>query len=110
MLELSEIGGLKTLSSLPPDEREKILTERNKDTETVCLKIKALKEALHRKERLLQDYELDLAKLRQTEFLLKKKSEQLDEVQVGVSTVHKPWESDNDSWLIHFTRRSASST
>jgi hypothetical protein len=90
MLEMNEAGGLRTLSSLPPDEREKVITERNKDTETICIKIKALKEALHRKEKLLQDYELDLAKLRQTEFLLKKKSEQLDEVQVilKITAVH----------------------
>ena len=37
---------------------------------------------LERKDGILQDYELDLAKLRQAEFLLKKKSEQLDEIQV----------------------------
>ncbi len=82
MLDLDEIGGLKTLNSLPPEEREKIVNQRNKDIETICLKLKSLKEALQRKEKLLQDYELDLAKLRQTEFLLRKKSEQLSEVQV----------------------------
>ena len=39
-------------------------------------------EKLKSKEELLKDYEADLAKLRQTEFLLEKKSEQLDENHV----------------------------
>ncbi|RNA40375.1 forkhead-associated domain-containing 1-like [Brachionus plicatilis] len=39
-------------------------------------------ERLERKDSILKDYELDLAKLRQIEFLLKKKSEQLDEIQM----------------------------
>jgi hypothetical protein len=39
-------------------------------------------ESLRRKEQLLKDYEIDLAKLRQAEFLLQKKSGQLDEIQV----------------------------
>lgn len=39
-------------------------------------------ESLRRKEQLLKDYEIDLAKLRQAEFLLQKKSDQLDETQV----------------------------
>lgn len=35
-----------------------------------------------RKEQILKDYEIDLAKLRQAEFLLQKRSDQLDEFQV----------------------------
>jgi hypothetical protein len=43
---------------------------------------KGLIDKIHRKDQLLKDYEVDLAKLRQTEFLLQKKSELLDESQV----------------------------
>jgi hypothetical protein len=44
--------------------------------------LKNIQESLQRKDQLLKDYELDLAKLRQAEFLLEKKSDQLDDVQV----------------------------
>ena len=39
-------------------------------------------EKLQRKESLLRDYEIDLAKLRQAEFLLDKKAEQLNSSEV----------------------------
>ena len=41
-----------------------------------------MQDSLARKDQVLKDYELDLAKLRQAEFLLEKKSEQLDDTQV----------------------------
>ena len=41
-----------------------------------------MQDGLGRKDQVLKDYELDLAKLRQAEFLLEKKSEQLDDTQV----------------------------
>ena len=41
-----------------------------------------MQEKLDRKETLLRDYEIDLAKLRQAEFLLQKKAEQLDNSQI----------------------------
>jgi hypothetical protein len=41
-----------------------------------------LVEKLEKKDQLLRDYEMDLAKLRQAEFLLQKKSEQLDDTQI----------------------------
>ena len=44
-------------------------------------------EKLKRKDEILKDYELDLAKLRQAEFLLNKKSEQLDENHVILITL-----------------------
>jgi len=53
--------------------------ERTKSVEVICSKIRLIIEKLVRKEDLLKDYEIDLAKLRQAEFLLEKKSEQLDE-------------------------------
>ena len=42
-----------------------------------------MQESLLRKEQILKEYEIDLAKLRQAEFLLEKKSEQVDENQVS---------------------------
>jgi hypothetical protein len=82
MLEMSEVHGLKSMANLPIDERERLLIDRNRAIEIICIKIREMKESSQRKEKLLQDYELDLAKLRQAEFLLQKKSEQLDEAQV----------------------------
>ncbi|CAF0756552.1 unnamed protein product [Brachionus calyciflorus] len=82
ILDITELDGLRSMSNLCPDERKRLLGERTKSTEAICVKIKAMLDKLERKDGILQDYELDLAKLRQAEFLLKKKSEQLDEIQV----------------------------
>ena len=79
---MSEIDGLRSMANLPPDERDRLLVERNRAIDTICERLAALKESLDRKDKLLRDYEIDLAKLRQTEFLLQKKSEQLDESEV----------------------------
>ena len=73
MVDLDQIEGLRSMANLPIDEREKLLTSRNRSIEIICTKLKDMKESLNRKEKLLAEYELDLAKLRQTEFLLQKK-------------------------------------
>lgn len=83
LLEISELDGLRSMVNLPCDERIKLNQARAKSVEAICLKIKELIEKSERKEELLKDYELDLAKLRQAEFLLEKKSEQLDESHVS---------------------------
>jgi len=44
---------------------------------------KKLQSDLNRKDELLKSCELDLSKLQQTEYLLKKKSDQLTEIQVS---------------------------
>ena len=41
-----------------------------------------MQEDLNRKDNILRSCELDLSKLQQTEYLLKKKSDQLTELQV----------------------------
>lgn len=41
-----------------------------------------LQEKVQRKDELLREYELDLARLRQAEFIIQKKSDQLDDIQV----------------------------
>ena len=69
--------------NLPCDERMKLNMERSKSIEMICSRIKGLLEKLKSKEDLLKEYEIDLAKLRQTEFLLGKKTEQLDETHVS---------------------------
>ena len=83
MIDLNEIDGLRSMANLPADEREKLLGARNKTIELICIKLKDLKESLERKDKLLSEYEIDLARLRQAEFLLQKKCEQLDEAQVN---------------------------
>jgi hypothetical protein len=44
---------------------------------------KKMQSDLNRKDELLKSCELDLSKLQQTEYLLKKKSDQLTEIQVS---------------------------
>jgi hypothetical protein len=83
MLEVSELSGFRSMNNLPQDERDRLIAERNHSLEIVCTKLRLIKETLERKDKLLSDYELDLARLRQTEFLLQKKSDQLDEAQLS---------------------------
>jgi hypothetical protein len=86
MLSINEVDGLRSMACLPPDERQLLQNERNKSIEAICLKIKALLEKVERTDLLLRDYEMDLAKLRQAEFLLDKKNEQLDTIEVKTLT------------------------
>ena len=82
LFEIKERTSLKTMSNLPSDQRVKLRNERLKMLSLISSKIKHLKESLERKEDILKDYELDLGKLRQAEFLLEKKTDQLDEFQL----------------------------
>jgi len=82
LLDVNELDGLRSMGNLPYDERVKLNMDRAKSIETLCNKIKYLQDSLARKEQVLKEYEIDLAKLRQAEFLLEKKSEQVDENQV----------------------------
>jgi len=79
ILGINQLDGLRTMVNLPCEERMLLNNERARSVETICTKLKTMIEKLVRKEDLLKDYEIDLAKLRQAEFLLDKKSEQLDE-------------------------------
>ncbi len=82
LLNITELDGLRSMANLPPDEREILIRERERSVECICVHIKAILDRIERAEALLKDYELDLAKLRQTEFLLNKKDEQLDTIEV----------------------------
>jgi hypothetical protein len=86
MLNIGEVDGLRSMACLPPDERQLLLNERSRSIEAVCVRIRALLEKIDRSDTLLKDYEMDLAKLRQAEFLLDKKNEQLDTIEVNALT------------------------
>ena len=83
LLGISELNGLRSMANLPADERQALVIEREKSVEAICYRIKTLLEKIERTETLLRDYELDLGRLRQAEFLLSKKSEQLDNIEVN---------------------------
>lgn len=78
----NDLTGMRSFNNLSPDEKQNLVNDRGKSIELICIRIRNLMESLRRKEQLLKDYEIDLAKLRQAEFLLQKKSEQLDTTQV----------------------------
>ena len=86
---------------LPCGERLKLSQARAKTVEAVALRIKELLVGLERKEELLAGYEMDLAKLRQAEFLLEKKSEQLDENHVSFGGFLRFWEVPNYSFELN---------
>ena len=81
LLEIDTFNCFASLSNLSEDERVNMKLERSRCMDTICIKIKSLLNNLESKEKLLKDYELDLAKLRQAEFLLQKKSDQLEYIQ-----------------------------
>jgi len=83
LLQLNDMKTcLKSMAQLPDQERIKLRNERVRTLGVITNKIKHLKESLERKEEVLKDYEIDLGKLRQAEFLLDKKTNQLDEFQL----------------------------
>ncbi len=86
LLEIDSLNCFAPLSNLSEDERVNMKLERSRCVDTICMKIKNLLNNLENKEKLLKDYELDLAKLRQAEFLLQKKSDQLEYIQNASQT------------------------
>lgn len=77
-LELEEVPGLRAMAHMPRDERERLIQEREEACEFLANRIQVLKERVGRKDELLQGYERDLAKLRQSQELAEKKAVQVD--------------------------------
>jgi len=77
-LDLEEIDGLRPMAHIPKDERELLIAAREKATELLANRIQVLKERISRKDDLLQGYENDLSKLRQSQELASLKSQQVE--------------------------------
>lgn len=78
--DMEEVAGLRSMAHLPRDERERLAAEREHAVGVLAQRVRALKERLEKKDELLRGYERDLAKLRQAELLVEKKSQQVDEL------------------------------
>ena len=63
-LEVDDGTGLRSLAHISPDERPQILQARKQTCENLVKEIKRQQDQLNEKERLLKDYEEDLAKMR----------------------------------------------
>lgn len=101
-LELDEIDGLRSMSHLSKEERQRLQGERERACEVVTSRIKVLKERLLRKDELLQGYENDLAKLRQAEAVAVNKTAQVDSLSKDVRT--RTEESEYLRESLHRTR------
>lgn len=77
-LELEEVRGLRAMAHMPRDERLNLVDERMAMCEFIASRILVLKERVSRKDELLQGYENDLAKLRQSQELAEKKTAQVE--------------------------------
>ncbi|XP_012938501.1 forkhead-associated domain-containing protein 1 [Aplysia californica] len=77
-LDLEEIDGLRPMAHIPKDEREALIDAREKACQLLANRIQVLKERIARKDDLLQGYETDLTKLRQSQELADMKSHQVE--------------------------------
>ncbi|XP_077998057.1 uncharacterized protein LOC144451149 isoform X2 [Glandiceps talaboti] len=83
-LDLGEIHGLRSVTHLPRDERERLTREREKAIELMVSRLRVLHQRLDRKDELLQDYEKDLARLRQAEHVANEKAIQVETLATDV--------------------------
>ena len=67
ILNISHLSGIRSMSHTPKDEREKLSADRKIDLDLISNYVKSLIQRVEQKERLLQDYEKDLCKLREAE-------------------------------------------
>ncbi|XP_076472466.1 forkhead-associated domain-containing protein 1-like [Babylonia areolata] len=86
VLEVEEVGGLRTMTHLPRDEREGLVLEREDAVHLLANRIQVLKERVARKDQLLQGYENDLAKLRQSQQVAERKAAQVDNLAKDVQS------------------------
>ena len=64
------MAGLRSMSHIPRDERQRLFTDREQSCELLASRVKVLRERISRKDDLLQGYEKDLSKLRLDLYIL----------------------------------------
>ena len=79
-LELDTVIGRQTLTDLPPDEQDKVVRQRHDMLEAITTAIVQLRDRVVRKDELLKNYEIDLAKISQLKDLTNKKDEQIKQL------------------------------
>ncbi|XP_069112463.1 forkhead-associated domain-containing protein 1-like isoform X2 [Argopecten irradians] len=85
-LDLESVDGLRPIGHIPKDERERLMMERENSCQLVANRIKVLKERVARKDELLQGYERDLVKMRQSQELAERKATQVENLVSDVKT------------------------
>ncbi|XP_070207721.1 forkhead-associated domain-containing protein 1-like isoform X3 [Littorina saxatilis] len=83
-MELEDVPGLRAMAHLPRDERQNLVLEREAACEFIASRIQVLQERISRKDELLQGYENDLGKLRQSQEIAEKKASQIDQLSHDV--------------------------
>nr|XP_006812788.1 PREDICTED: forkhead-associated domain-containing protein 1-like [Saccoglossus kowalevskii] len=99
-LDLGEISGLQSVTHLPRDERERLSSERQRMIELMVSRLRVLHQRLERKDELLQDYEKDLARLRQAEHIANEKAVQVESLASEVRS-----RSEENQYLRETLRR-----
>ncbi|XP_055863353.1 forkhead-associated domain-containing protein 1-like isoform X1 [Biomphalaria glabrata] len=77
-LDVDELEGMRPMAHAPRDEREFLMAARERTAQLLANRILMLKERIARKDELLKGYELDLAKLRQSQELTERQSKQVE--------------------------------
>ncbi|KAH9524788.1 hypothetical protein Btru_027827 [Bulinus truncatus] len=77
-LDLDEVEGMRPMAHAPKDERDVLMATRERTAMLLANRILMLKERVARKDELLNGYEQDLAKLRQSQELAEKQSKQVE--------------------------------
>lgn len=71
LLNVGELPGSSSLKHAPPDERERLISQRHTDLELLHTRLRLLHSQLERKEELLSGYQRDLEQLRYSNSQLK---------------------------------------
>ncbi|XP_059145230.1 forkhead-associated domain-containing protein 1-like [Physella acuta] len=85
-LDIEQIEGLRPMAHAPRDEREALLAARERACQLLTSRIQVLKERIARKDELLQGYETDLTKLRQSQDFAARKSQEVEALANDVRT------------------------
>lgn len=100
LLSITSLAGMKSANHLPEDERMRLADDRRQDLEAISQRIKSLTTRLDRKDNLLQNYDKDLARLREAE---EKASEKTARVSVLLDEITS--KNEENSYLREALKR-----
>ncbi|KAK1157263.1 forkhead-associated domain-containing protein 1 isoform X3 [Acipenser oxyrinchus oxyrinchus] len=81
LLNVGELPGSSSLKHAPPDERERLISQRHTDLELLHTRLHLLHSQLERKEELLSGYQRDLEQLRHSQDLVHRQQVEVDRLR-----------------------------
>ncbi|XP_041128813.1 forkhead-associated domain-containing protein 1-like [Polyodon spathula] len=81
LLNVGDLPGSSSLKHAPPDERERLISQRHTDLELLHTRLRLLQSQLERKEELLSGYQRDLEQLRQSQDVVHRQQVEVDRLR-----------------------------